>query len=239
MEKNLKLTSRYLMQAGCFAISLCLAGCGTALRRPGLPIDQPLTPVAIYFQPCLLSVPTHSDMLAGYVLCHSLPAALEARLVAGGQKYQLIPTLDRTGQVVTPDRAREKAMGARYRLIVERPESSRVTSPTAPGPGPQIILSHLEAFVSLRVENAKTDALLGTGLIHMPVARDLDAAFAQRIVRGLAGPRCESVNNWSLAGAFHSSFGAKCESFSIDDDSDLSKNPFRNLFGAGKSKDEQ
>jgi hypothetical protein len=178
-------------------------------------------------------------MLAGYVLCHSLPAALEARLVASGQHYQLIPTSDKAGQAVIPDRAREMAMGARYRLIVERPESSRVTSPTAPGPGPQIILSHLEAFVSLRVESAKNDALLGTGLIHMPVERDFAAAFAQRIVRGLAGPRCESVNNWSLAGAFHSSFGAKCESFSIDDDSDLSKNPFRNLFGAGKSKDEQ
>jgi hypothetical protein len=232
-------TSRRLLNAGWIAAALCLAGCGAAVRRPGVPIDQPLTPVAIYLQPCLQEPPKRDDALAGELLCRSLPFALQAELTGRKLDYRLIPASGGDGESVTPDRAMEQSMGAHYRLIVERPTSSLVTSAVGPDQAPYSITSHLEAFVGLRIENVQSDAPVGTGLIHMLVSRDLPAAFARRIVNGLTGPRCESVNRWSLAGAFHSSFGAKCESFSIDDDSDLSKNPFRNLFGAGKSKDEQ
>lgn len=100
MKENLGRPSRCLMNAGWLAAVLCLAGCGAATRRPGVPIDQPLTPVAIYLQPCLQEPPKRDDEMAGELLCRSLPFALQAELAGSKLDYRLIPASGGDGESV-------------------------------------------------------------------------------------------------------------------------------------------
>lgn len=225
----------------CLCASVLLSGCGAAVRKSGLAPAESLAPVAIYLRPCAKVVSTRGAAVI-YALCRDLPSVLKAKLAASGLKYEIVQAAgwgeNNKGKLI-PNFPIERAFGARFRVIVDNVTPALMTTPVAPGPGPKVVFSYLQASVQLVVEDAVSNQHMGTGLIMLKATPDAVSTIAQRIVNGLTGPRCESINNWSLAGAFRSSFGSKCNSFSIDDDSGLSKNPLRNMFGAGKAKDEQ
>lgn len=193
------------------AASILLSGCGEAVREPPVPLDQPLLPATIYVPDC----PTESGFLGflggadaapGVATCRAMHDALVTDLRHVVDRVKLVDykvAKDAERFAVEPDKAAEASIGSKYRIVLMPAMSSRVRSG---------YMEYVATSMAVGVFDAGSGEQIGDAGFHTNNAGLAGAEEMTRLLaKGLAGPRCEVLNIYSLRTATHK--GPECTSF--------------------------
>ncbi|HKR76849.1 MAG TPA: hypothetical protein VJR95_09290 [Rhodanobacter sp.] len=213
-----------------------ISGCGSATLKPEIPVNRPLAPAVIYVPKCvsdesgLWGAMGAADREWGKGICAALGPALAVRVSGTNNQFKLAqaePNASKdssddngfsrffhaaTKKVeqsfnIVPNVGLEKSLGAKYRVILAQPTSYRVVNNN---------LSHVVADMWFEVVDIDSNkVILQTSL--QPDGAGIKGAsnLADRLVRGLEGPRCETLNGWSINGALKDPMRNKCDTFAL------------------------
>ncbi len=221
------------------ALSLVLSACAPLGMAPiiksAVPVDQPLTPAAIYIPDCkdtssggFLGFMGASDRALGDGICANLWTAAQSRFSVSPDKYVVLPLKmngpDAEHLQIEPDYEAEQKLGAKYRVVFRKPASYRQTRDA----GPNATVSSIEAAVSFSISDAKSGEFINSMGFQVPGSGPRGAKYiVDRVANGLEGPRCDAYyfNSLSFKSALQEI--PHCETFSLpertvvsDDDDD-------------------
>ena len=207
------------------AVLLFVAGCGQAVIKPPLPLDESLLPATIYVPDC----PLDDDGFLGFVgamdramgesACRAMASALRVKAQGMDGKVNFVGyKVDlKAPKPVEPDTGVEASIGSRYRVVLPPARSNRVY---------QDHLSYVAANQSFSVFDTATGTLVGRGSVKAsPGGVPGATSAAETLLAGLRGNRCELLNAFSARTAFHALSAPKCTTFALypvnrDDDED-------------------
>jgi hypothetical protein len=207
------------------AVLLFVAGCGQAVIKPPLPLDESLLPATIYVPDC----PLDDDGFLGFVgamdramgesACRQMGAALitKAQGMDGKVNFVNYKVDLKAPKPVEPDKGVEASIGSRYRVVLPPARSNRVY---------QDHVSYVAANQSFSVFDTATGTLVGRGSVKAsPGGVPGATSAAETLLAGLRGNRCEVLNAFSARTAFHALSAPKCTTFALypvnrDDDED-------------------
>jgi hypothetical protein len=189
-----------------------LTGCMELLTKPAVPFDVSLAPAVIYVPACnkpetgVFGFLGSADRSWGEGLCANLSEALKTRISTENGRYALVNIASKEErQEFSPDLAVEKSIGARYRVILREPVSGRTSASVSNG-----YTESVTAYMTLRIIDVKTNSQLAdAGMI--PNGKGVKGAsdLADKLVRGLNGPRCKPQTSISFRP------NAGCETFRL------------------------
>ncbi|WP_426663695.1 hypothetical protein [Rhodanobacter aciditrophus] len=213
-----------------------ISGCGSATLKPEIPINRPLIPAVIYVPKCvsnesgLWGVMGAADRAWGEGVCAALESALAARVSGANDQFKLAQAepnvskgfsdegglsrffhavdkkVERSFNIV-PNAGVEKSMGAKYRVVLAQPTSYRVVNGN---------MSHVVADMWFEIVDIYSNKVILQTSLHPDGAGIKGAAdLADRLVRGLEGPRCETLNGWSINGVLNDPMRNKCDTFAL------------------------
>ena len=204
-----------------FVLLLILSGCAPLGQAPliksAVPPEQPLVPVAIYVPNCehesshgLFAIMGAADRALGEGICAALWPAAIARFSSDRSHFIVLHSRkisEGAGPFeIQPDLVSEKAIEAKYRIVLGRPASFRRMESIGGGGGApaQGTREWVEASMSFSVIDIATGKTLDYVALK-PEGSGLRGAenIVDRLARGLSGPRCPSYyfNNLSFKSA--------------------------------------
>ncbi|MGY3231582.1 hypothetical protein ACVWWJ_003066 [Luteibacter sp. HA06] len=197
------------------AAFLFLAGCGQAVIKPPVPLDESLLPATIYVPDCplndegFLGFMGAMDRAMGESACRAMLLALadKAQGMSGEVNFVTYKVDLKAPKPVEPDKTAEASVHSRYRVILSPAQSSRVY---------QDHISYVAANQAFSVIDTATATVVGRGSVKaspggMPGATDAAAT----LLAGLRGNRCELLNALSARTAFHALHAPKCTTFAL------------------------
>jgi hypothetical protein len=212
-SKSLKLL------AICFSL-LPLAACGPTYLKPLVPNDLPLAPTVIYLPACVAEKsrtlpfqnrPSAEDAAAGLAVCTAFEPILRDG-VAKVSGHYVMREAERTSQSyldIRPDTDVEKAIHARYRVVLDDVRTSRIEVGIQPFTS-RLILNYSVKFGIYEIESGKL-----VGVSALTAGPDAASNLAARLLGGLDGKRCDPINHTSFdAIAGHPQ--VRCETFSLE-----------------------
>ncbi|NII54689.1 hypothetical protein [Luteibacter sp. SG786] len=204
--------------------SVLLAGCGEAVKRAPVPLEQSLLPATIYVPSCppydgFEGLPQR-DWLAGDLSCRAMHERLALALQPVAGKVRIVDyawSKDAERFAVDPDKAVESSIGSRYRVVLRPVYASRFRTPgLSPARPPGAIggfQKELSVWEDLAVFSATTDEEIGeASLVSMQGGGGADE-MAPLIAGGIVGARCQALNKFSLKAFGHVMDG--CKTFAL------------------------
>ena len=189
-----------------------LTSCMKLLTKPAIPFDVSLAPAVIYVPACnkpetgVFGFLGSADRSWGKGLCANLSEALKARILTENGRYALVNIASEDAQQeFSPDLAVEQSIGARYRVILREPVSGRTAASVSNGYTESVI-----AYMTMRIIDIETNSQLAEpGMV--PNGKGVKGAsdLADKLVRGLNGPRCKPQTSISFRP------NAGCETFRL------------------------
>ena len=217
-------------------VVVTISGCGSATLKPEIPVNQPLVPAVVYMPKCaggesgLWGVMGSADRAWGEGVCAALEPALMARVSGSDGQFKLAqaqPDVSKntagnggfsrffhavSKQVeqsfnIVPDISLEKSLGAKYRVVLAQPTSYRVVNNN---------MSYVVADMWFEIVDIDSNKVILQASLH-PDGTGIKGAsnIADKLVRGPEGPRCETLNGWSINGALKDPMRSKCDSFAL------------------------
>lgn len=199
--------------------SLFLAGCGEAIKKAPIPLDQSLLPATIYVPSCppyegFEGLPER-DWKAGDFSCRTMHDQLALALRPVADKVRIVDyawSKDAERFAVDPDKTTESSIGSRYRVVLRPFYASRLRTPgLSPARPPGSIGGYqkeLSVWEDFAVFSATTDEEIGEASLvslHGDGAREI----APLIAGGIIGPRCQALNKFSIKALTHVMDGCK------------------------------
>jgi hypothetical protein len=198
--------------------SLLLAGCGEAIKRAPVPLEQPLLPATVYVPSCpsyegFEGLPQR-DWQAGDVSCRSMHDRLAEALQPVSDKVRIVDyawSKEAERFEVNPDVATEASIGSRYRVVLRPAYASRMRTPglTPARPPGAVggIAKELSVWEDFAVFSAATGEEIGeASLLSMHGGAN---EIAPLIAGGIMGPRCQALNKFSIKAFSHVLDGCK------------------------------
>lgn len=206
-----------------FAVVL-LTGCGPAVIKPPIPLDQSLLPATIYVPDCpseggFSGFMNAADGAMGQSACRAMAAALveKAQGLDGKVKFVAYKVDLKAPKPVEPDTSVEASNGSRYRIVLRPASSSRIRTDR---------ISYVAATEMFTVLDIATGTRGWATVEASPGGVPGATKAAETLIAGLRGPRCEVLNSFSARTAFHVLGEPKCTTFMLypshrdDDDED-------------------
>lgn len=230
--KGFPMHTRSLLAALLVGVSILLAGCGEAVKRAPVPLDQPLTPATIYVPTCPLNEHTglfdgraSQDFEFGRGNCEAMGLVLARELEPAFGKVRIVQYTRAKGAepfAVEPDKATEAAIGSRYRIVLMPAYGTRMRTPGVTQYGR--VDKDVSTWVDFAVIATATGQQIGkASLFTMKGAPDGAQEIGHLIAQGTTGPRCQALNQYSMRAFSHVFDG--CKSFAlypvdVDDDAE-------------------
>lgn len=205
------------------AAPLFLAGCGPAVIKPPIPLEQSLLPATIYVPDCpsedgFSGFMDGPDRAMGQSACRAMSAALvekaqglDGKVTFVAYKFDL-----KAPKPIEPDTRVEASIGSRYRIVLRPARSSRVRTDR---------ISYVAATQAFSVLDIATGTAGWATVEASPGGVSGATKAAEALMSGVRGPRCEALNSFSARTAFHVLGAPKCTTFMLypshrDDDED-------------------
>jgi hypothetical protein len=220
--KGFPMHTRSLLAALLVGASSLLAGCGEAVKRAPVPLDQPLTPATIYLPTCppnehtgLFDSRAAQDFEFGHGNCEAMGLVLTRELAPVFDKVRIVqytPSRDADRFAVKPDKATEAAIGSRYRIVLLPAYASRTRTPGVQQYGK--VEKEVSTWVDFAVFSTATGQRIGeASLYSMNGAPSGAQEIGHLIALGVKGPRCQALNKYSMRAFSHAFDG--CQSFAL------------------------
>lgn len=194
---------RFVLLALVFLFCVGVAGCSTfgkTIKLPSaIPVERALLPSVVYFPHCMnegKKRPLVDEILGdphdpGYHFCQTFSMLFAASLVKqlDGELRVVLPHRS-AGEVdseVTPNDVVEAAVGAKYRIRVEKVSWYRDgAGPTGYGVDVPIVVMPMTV---VRVSDGKVISYTSISVSGNSLAQDVKLA-SEKIIDGIKGPRC-------------------------------------------------
>ncbi|UPG96160.1 hypothetical protein [Luteibacter aegosomatissinici] len=202
------------------AALLFLAGCGPAVLKTPIPMGDALLPVTIYVPDCpveggFFGFIDGRDAALGLKACQDMAAALRTKSQGLQGKVKVIDYSVGTKEQpreFAPDLAAEASIGTRYRMILAPAESHRVTQDA----GKYATVSSVDANLHFSVTDTVTGKRGWADVSAMPHHESGALEAAGVLMAGIRGPRCESLNDWSIRTSIHKLSVGQCKTFALN-----------------------
>jgi hypothetical protein len=216
---------RFRLAVPSLAVALLfLAGCGPAVIKPPIPLEQSLLPATIYVPDCpsedgFSGFMDGPDRAMGESACRAMSAALveKARGLDGKVKFVAYKVDLKAPKPLEPDTSVEASIGTRYRIVLRPAQSSRIRTDR---------ISYVAATEMFTVLDIATGTRGWATVEASPGGVSGATKAAETLIAGVRGPRCEALNSFSARTAFHVLGAPKCTTFMLypshrdDDDED-------------------
>lgn len=221
-QKGFSMQSRSLLAALFVGASILLAGCGEAVKRAPVPLDQPLTPSTIYLPTCppnehtgLFDSRAAQDFEFGRRSCEAMGLVLTRELEPLFDKVRIVqytPSKEADRFAVEPDKATEAANGSRYRIVLMPAYASRTRTPGVQQYGK--VEKEVSTWLDFAVFSTATGQQIGTASLYSMNGGPAGAQeIGHLIALGVKGPRCQALNKYSMRAFSHAFDG--CQSFAL------------------------
>lgn len=198
--------------------ALLVSGCGEAIKRAPVPLEQSLLPATIYVPSCppneAFDGQSAQDWRIGNVSCTAMHGLLAKELEPVSDKVRIVDyawSRDADRFAVEPDKTIEASIESRYRVVLRPAAASRTRTPGVTQAG------RLDKDVSIwedfAVFSAATDEQIGYASLYSMQGVGSGAEIASVMARGIMGPRCQALNKLSLRAFSHAFDG--CKTFAL------------------------
>ena len=200
--------------------SIFLSGCGEAIKKAPVPLDQSLLPATVYVPSCpayegFEGLPRR-DWEAGDFACRDMHEQLALALQPVSEKVRIVDYVwskDAERFSVNPDKATETSIGSRYRVVLRPFYASRLRTPgLSPARPPGAIggfQKELSVWEDFAVFSAATDKEIGEASLVSLHGGDGAREIAPLIAGGIMGSRCQALNKFSIKALTHVMDGCK------------------------------
>jgi len=213
---------RSLPAALFISASILLAGCGEAVKRAPVPLDEPLMPATIYLPTCppnehtaLFDSRAAQDFEVGRGNCEAMSLVLTRELEPVFDKVRIVqytPAKDAERFAIEPDKATEAAIGSRYRIVLMPAYASRMRTPGVQQYGR--VEKEVSTWVDFAVFSTATGQQIGKASLYSLNGAPSGAQEIGRLIaQGVKGPRCQALNQYSMRAFSHVFDG--CQSFAL------------------------